>query len=64
VIKTIYGETLGGKLGDEAAKNISDKDIAPWATDPFGTASGKAADGIAAWIDNESEPVPSGGAKK
>lgn len=62
VLKAIYGETLGGKMGDAASKGFSDKDVGAWATDPFGTASNKMADKIAAWVDGESESVPSGGA--
>ncbi|MEO5728824.1 MAG: hypothetical protein ABI134_16140, partial [Byssovorax sp.] len=66
VIKAIYGESFGGKIGGAAKDRYFDptKQVGDWVTDPFGTASGKMADGIASWVDGLSESVPSGSARQ
>ena len=56
----VFSAPPGGAVAD----GFSDKDLGAWVTDPLGTGSGKIADGIASWVDGESEAVPSGGAKK
>lgn len=64
VFKAIYGESLGGRGGKLVEPIFSNKEVGAWVTDPLGTASGKAADGIASWVDEQSESVPSGSAGK